>query len=425
MKALLFGYDDEEDSLQQQQQQQPQQQDKQPEDKPQQQDKPQRQRQHIFVSTSFLMNKSVFELVCSHDDMSDQRRIEGVRPIPSRLAKCPDSSGFLLISSRFVFVYRDALDNSPLRMLHFPDGKFPSSCTMLSSDAYVLGFSFSSSVFLIRSESDGTSHSHHPLNENAFLTDSTVVAVKTFPGSSVLVWLAFSNGLVFLCDTRFGSDQEYRSKKEMFYQEKPEANPRASFFNSVRRVTDMDVSPNGLLVAVSGACGNVHVTRINNAQNFCPEASFKVFYGAALCVQFSPDSRLLAAGGEDDLISVYDIQRGSLIYRLEGHIGFVHRIAFLPDSNNNSSYDLFSIDETQLRQFSISLDNNDNKHKTEGEFSQVGCPSKQQVPIIRSNLFTKLGSSSNRLSDVSFTSPNTMALVHAHGVCNMYKREDL
>lgn len=49
---------------------------------------------------------------------------------------------------------------------------------------------------------------------------------------------------------------------------------------------------------------------------------------ALYCVAFSPDGKLLAAGGLDKTIRIWDAISGELLRAIAGHDGFVHALAF-------------------------------------------------------------------------------------------------
>ncbi|CEL92365.1 unnamed protein product [Vitrella brassicaformis CCMP3155] len=53
-------------------------------------------------------------------------------------------------------------------------------------------------------------------------------------------------------------------------------------------------------------------------------------YGAGLCLQWTPDSKLLLIGGEDDCISVVDVPSQQLLARCVGHNAWVKAIAMAP-----------------------------------------------------------------------------------------------
>lgn len=49
------------------------------------------------------------------------------------------------------------------------------------------------------------------------------------------------------------------------------------------------------------------------------------------CIAWSPDSRRLATGGNNEVIKVWDVRSGSLSLRLQGHSDFVQGVAWSPD----------------------------------------------------------------------------------------------
>ena len=50
-----------------------------------------------------------------------------------------------------------------------------------------------------------------------------------------------------------------------------------------------------------------------------------------LCVAFSVDSRLIATGGLDGLVNVFDVAQKKLLQKLTGHAKPIRSIKFSPD----------------------------------------------------------------------------------------------
>lgn len=50
---------------------------------------------------------------------------------------------------------------------------------------------------------------------------------------------------------------------------------------------------------------------------------FKSYFGGLLCCCWSPDSKYIITGGEDDMISIFDIKNKCIVARGIGHHSYV------------------------------------------------------------------------------------------------------
>lgn len=90
-------------------------------------------------------------------------------------------------------------------------------------------------------------------------------------------------------------------------------------------VTDFSVSPDLSMMAATSKDGFLRVYSMSTYQLL---VLFKSYFGGFTCFAWSPDSKYIVTGGEDDLLSVWSIENKQLAARGEGHSSFIGKIAF-------------------------------------------------------------------------------------------------
>lgn len=63
------------------------------------------------------------------------------------------------------------------------------------------------------------------------------------------------------------------------------------------------------------------------------------YFGGFLCVCWSPDSKYIVVGGEDDLVTVYSFLERKVVARGQGHRSWVSVVAFDPYTTSCSAWD--------------------------------------------------------------------------------------
>jgi len=93
-------------------------------------------------------------------------------------------------------------------------------------------------------------------------------------------------------------------------------------------------SPDGRYIAVASQTGmlSIHDTRTGSVVT-----GFKGYYGGLMCCAWSADGVLVAAGGEDDLITVFNVEKQCIVTVCEGHSSWVTSIAFDPSYNTSNN----------------------------------------------------------------------------------------
>jgi WD40 repeat protein/serine/threonine protein kinase len=97
----------------------------------------------------------------------------------------------------------------------------------------------------------------------------------------------------------------------------------------IHRVMKIDYSHKGDLIALADMDGTLHIL---DARSLGTRLKIEraTDQGALTEVVFSPDDRIVATGGEDQLVRLWDPLTGSEIMRLTGHSAKIHALAFSP-----------------------------------------------------------------------------------------------
>lgn len=105
-------------------------------------------------------------------------------------------------------------------------------------------------------------------------------------------------------------------------------------------INNFAFSPNLFHMAIASQDGFLRIYNFSKQEYY---GRMRSYFGGVLCVCWSPDGRYVAAGGEDDLISVWSFEHRRVVARGEGHQSYVTAVAFdpyttiLPDTGFSAS----------------------------------------------------------------------------------------
>lgn len=118
------------------------------------------------------------------------------------------------------------------------------------------------------------------------------------------------------------------------------ANANLTGHNSWVRLMTFD--PSGKTLISAGYEGRV-IWWDGLAEKPAPKLTIDAHKGHVRTIDVSPDGRLVATGGNDNLVRVWSAQDGTLVKELSGHTRHVYNVRFSPDGRELVSGDLLSI----------------------------------------------------------------------------------
>jgi len=168
---------------------------------------------------------------------------------------------------------------------------------------------------------------------------SGVTCLKWLPGSETLFVAAYGSGNLYI----FNTEQYNKLTNETaatftlykqgdsfnIYVCKGKAKSKVVTKWQLRcgMIHEFSFSPDCKHLAVVSQDGFLRIFDFNSQELV---AVMRSYFGALLCVCWSPDGRYVVTGGEDDLVTVWSLQDHRLIARGEGHRSWVTMVAFDP-----------------------------------------------------------------------------------------------
>lgn len=139
-----------------------------------------------------------------------------------------------------------------------------------------------------------------------------------------------------------GAEQVRLQVKKSVQSREQKTNPVAAWKVSTMKVNDMAFSPDGQTLAVAGEDGCLSIIDYINERVL---DVFRSYYGAMMCVTWSPDGRYILSGGQDDLVSIWSLVERGLVARCVGHHSWVTDVKFDPWRCDERNYRFGSVGE--------------------------------------------------------------------------------
>jgi len=161
-----------------------------------------------------------------------------------------------------------------------------------------------------------------------------VTCIKWLPNSENQFFVSHSSGQLYLykedliCDNKSPNYQFFKSGEGYSIytcKTKSTQNPLFRWIIGEGSLNEFAFSPCGKYLATVSQDGFLRVFDYNTMELV---GRLRSYFGGLLCVCWSPDSRLIATGGEDDLVTVWSFIEKRVIAKGRGHRSWVSAVNF-------------------------------------------------------------------------------------------------
>ncbi|XP_031619452.1 WD repeat-containing protein 20, partial [Contarinia nasturtii] len=182
-------------------------------------------------------------------------------------------------------------------------------------------------------------------NEERLIDKTKVTCLKWLPKSPNLFLASHSSGYLYLyneelpCCPNVPNYQNFKTGDGftiLTCKSKASRNPLYKWvFNSDNcSINEFCFSPCGTMLAIVSQDGFLRVFYYDTMELLGIARSY---FGGFLCVCWSPDSKYVVVGGEDDLVTVWSVNERRVVARGQGHRSWVSVVAFDPYTSYSHS----------------------------------------------------------------------------------------
>ena len=233
----------------------------------------------------------------------------------------------------------------------------------------IMGFNTSDIIWY-----EPLSQKYARLNKNGMINGSPIQSVLWIPNKENLFLAAHMDGTLIIYDKEKedaaftpedsppvenghtnGEAQHGLEIKKSVQSREQKTNPVAVWTVSNMRINSMAFSPDGQLLAVVSENGTLTILDYIDERVL---HVYRSYYGAMLCVTWSPDGRYVLTGGQDDLVSIWSLADQGLVARCVGHESWVTDVKFDPWRCDERNYRFGSVGEDRrllLWDFSVGM----------------------------------------------------------------------
>uniref|UniRef100_A0A914WJG6 WD repeat-containing protein 20 n=1 Tax=Plectus sambesii TaxID=2011161 RepID=A0A914WJG6_9BILA len=174
-------------------------------------------------------------------------------------------------------------------------------------------------------------------NEDRFIDKTRVTCLKWVPGQAQYFLASHASGHIYLyneelpCSPGAPSYQSFKQGEGFTIytcKTKSTRNPMYRWSIGEGAVTEFAFS--GTDAKYLATVGHDGYLRIFNYHTMELLGFMRSYFGGLLCLAWSPDTKYIVTGGEDDLITVYSVQEKRIVCRGQGHKSWISQVAFDP-----------------------------------------------------------------------------------------------